>query len=164
MSMTIRARISHEVENAVRGGDLVRRDTLRMAQNALYLAEKREHHSADDAEALDVLFREVRQRVELEAAFRADGKCEMANREAQEIVVLQEFLPPPLSPAELDALIERSIAQTGAAIPRDAHKVAANLASDLCGRADPRTVSALISHRLAAKADCPPETRTANAR
>jgi uncharacterized protein YqeY len=131
-----------------------------MAQNALYLAEKREHHNTDDAEALEVLFREVRQRVELEAAFRADGKCEMANREAQEIVVLQEFLPPPLSPAELDTLIERGIAQTGAVMPRDAHKVATSLSADLCGRADPRTVCTLINHRLASRQDCAPNAAT----
>ena len=158
MVATIRARISHEVENAqraisdpdpaVRRGGLLRRDTLRMAQNALYLAEKREKCAPCDEQALEVLFREVRQRVELEAALRHDGQREMADREAVEIAVLSEFLPPPLSDEELAVLIAASIAATGATCARDAHRVMSHLSPNLRGRADSRATAGLVSARL----------------
>jgi uncharacterized protein YqeY len=160
MVATIRARISHEVENAqrslsdsdpaIRRAGLLRRDTLRMAQNALYLAEKREKRSPCDDQALEVLFREVRQRVDLEASFRRDGKSVEADREAAEIVVLSEFLPPPLSDEDLAALIAAGIAATGACAPRDAHRVISHLEPDLRGRADLRATSMAISMRLTA--------------
>jgi uncharacterized protein YqeY len=162
MVATIRARISHEVENAqralsdhdpaVRRAGLLRRDTLRMAQNALYLAEKREKCAPCDEQALEVLFREVRQRVELEADFRRDGQREMADREAAEIAVLIEFLPPPLTDEELATLIAAGIAATGATCTRDAHRVMSHLSSDLRGRADLRVAAAAVSTRLSASA------------
>jgi uncharacterized protein YqeY len=158
MTAVIRARISHEVENAQRSladadptarqQSLLRRDTLRMAQNALYLAEKHDKRPLCDDQALEVLFREVRQRIELEAAFRLDNQIKMAEREAAEIAVLCEFLPPPLSEEELSSLIAEGIAATGARVPRDAHRVMNHLSPGLRGRADLHTTAKEVHLRL----------------
>jgi len=91
----------------------------------------------------------VRQRKEQEAAFRHDGEREMATREAQEILILQEFLPPALGSEELEQLVTAGIAAVGAANPRDTHRVMLRLTPALRGRADLRAVTALINRRLA---------------
>ena len=160
MTAIIRARISHEVENAQRSladadpatkqQNLLRRDTLRMAQNALYLAEKHDKRPPCDDQALEVLFREVRQRIEQETSFRRDNQLKMAEREAAEIAVLCEFLPPPLSEEELSSLITESIAATGARVPRDAHRVMNHLSPGLRGRADLHITAGLVHLRLSA--------------
>lgn len=149
MNGTIRARISHEVENAMRSGDLIRRDTLRMIQNALYLAERRVSRPISEPEALDVLFREAANRDEAVIVCRETGQREMAEREACEAAIIREFLPEAISTGDLDSLIDETIEATRSRSPRDAARVMQVLAPELFGRTDVRAAAALVVARLA---------------
>jgi uncharacterized protein YqeY len=136
----------------MRSGDALRRDTLRMAESAIYNAEKRDRRSYSDDEVAGVLSREVKTRRESVEAFRNGGREDLASKEESEIAILAGFLPEQLSVAEIHALVEEALAATGAASPRDLGKVMGWLAPRTRGRADGRLVSQVVGTALAAKA------------
>jgi uncharacterized protein YqeY len=147
--VSLRDRIQTELTAAMRSGDALRRDVLRMVQNAAYAIEKREHRQLSDDELTGVLTREVKTRRESVDAFRKGSREDLAGKEEAEIAILQEFLPQPLSEAELNALVDEAIAATGAASPRDLGKVMGWLSPRTRGRADGKQVSGLVAAALA---------------
>jgi uncharacterized protein YqeY len=133
----------------MRGGDSLRRDTLRMVASAAYNVEKRNGHPLTEDEFLAVLSREVKTRRESVEAFRAGGREDLATREEAEIAILSEYLPQALTEAEIGGLIRDAIAATGAASARDMGKVMGWLAPRTRGRADGKRVSELVVQALA---------------
>jgi uncharacterized protein YqeY len=150
--VNLRERLQAGITAAMRSGDSLRRDTLRMAENAIYNAEKRERRTYSDEEVVAVLGREVKTRRESIEAFRKGGREDLAAKEAAEIEILAEFLPEPLSDDELQALVDEAVGATGASGPRDLGKVMGWLAPRTRGRADGRRVSELVSGRLSGAA------------
>lgn len=148
--MTLKERLQTDTTAAMRSGDALRRDVLRMASNAIYLVEKRQGKPLSDDEELQVLSREVKTRRESVEAFRAAGREDLATKEESEIAVLAGFLPQALDEDELRALIDEAIEATGAASARDLGKVMGWLASRTRGRADGKRVSELVAQSLAA--------------
>ncbi len=133
----------------MRSGDALRRDTLRMAESAIYNAEKRARRTYSDDEVAGVLTREVKTRRESVEAFRKGGREDLASKEEAEIGILTVFLPEQLSEAEIRALVDEAVAATGAASPRDMGKVMGWLAPRTKGRADGRLVSQVAGQALA---------------
>ena len=150
--MTLRERIQSDITTAMRSGDALRRDTLRMAESAIYIAEKRDRRTYDDDEVAALLAREVKTRRESVEAFRGGGREDLAAKEEAEISILAGYLPEQLSEAEIGGLVGEAIAATGAAGPRDMGKVMGWLAQRTRGRADGRLVSQVVSRELAATA------------
>lgn len=149
MPVSLRDRIQHELTAAMRSGDVLRRDVLRMATAAAYNLEKKQRQPLTEEELVAVLTREVKTRRESVDAFRTGGREELAAKEEAEIAILQEFLPQPLTEAELSALVDEGIAATGAASARDLGKVMGWLAPRTRGRADGKQVSGLVAQALA---------------
>ena len=147
--MTLRERIQSDITAAMRSGDALRRDTLRMAESSIYNAEKRDRREYSDDEVAAVLGREVKTRRESVEAFRNGGREDLASKEEAEIAILAGFLPEQLSEAEISALVADAMAATGAAGPRDMGKVMGWLAPKTKGRADGRLVSQVASRALA---------------
>ncbi|HEX7949837.1 MAG TPA: GatB/YqeY domain-containing protein [Candidatus Limnocylindrales bacterium] len=150
--MTLRQRLRDEITAAMRSGEALRRDTLRMAENAIYNAEKRVRRTYDDEEVAVVIAKEVKTRRESVEAFRAGKREDLATKEEAEIEILGAFLPAQLSDAELDALVTEAVAATGASTPRDMGKVMGWLVPRTRGRADGRRVSEAVMRRLAGAA------------
>jgi len=147
--MTLRERLQTETTAAMRSGDTLRRDVLRMAQNAIYNAEKAKREPLSEDEVLTLVTREVKTRRESVEAFRAGGREDLASKEEAEIAILGEFLPQPLSEDELRVLVDEAIAATGAAGPRDLGKVMGWLSPRTRNRADGKVVSGLVAQALA---------------
>ena len=133
----------------MRSGDALRRDVLRMVQNAAYNIEKRDGKALSDDDYAAVLAREVKTRRESVEAFRAGGREDLASKEEAEIGILAGYLPQQLSDDEIRALIDEAISATGAASPRDLGKVMGWVAPRTRGRADGRRVSELVASALA---------------
>ncbi|HEV2005698.1 MAG TPA: GatB/YqeY domain-containing protein [Candidatus Limnocylindrales bacterium] len=148
--MTLRDRLHTEITAAMRSGDSLRRDTLRMAESAIYNAEKRDRRTYSDDEVAAILAREVKTRRESVEAFRKGSREELAAKEESEIAILGEFLPEPLSDGDLQTLVAEAVAATGAETPRDLGVVMGWLAPRTRGRADGRRVSTLVAERLGA--------------
>src|SRR6202008_539557 len=107
----------------MRSGDTLRRDVLRMAQNAVYLVEKRDRRDLTEDEVTGILTKEGKTRREAVEAFRKGGREDLAAKEEAEIAILQGYLPEQLDDAALEALVEEAIAATGAQNARDLGKV-----------------------------------------
>jgi uncharacterized protein YqeY len=147
--VTLRERIQTDITTAMRSGEELRRDTLRMAESAIYNAEKRERRTYSDDEVAAVIAREVKTRRESVEAFTKGGRNDLAAKEAAEIEILSGYLPEQLSEAEIASLIEEAIAATGASGPRDMGKVMGWLSPKTKGRADGKLVSQQVSAALA---------------
>lgn len=147
--MTLRERIQFDITAAMRSGDALRRDTLRMAESAIYNAEKRDRRTYTDDEVAGLIAREVKTRRESVEAFRKGGREDLAAKEEAEIGVLAAFLPEQLGETEVAALVQEAIEAVGAAGPRDMGKVMAWLAPRTMGRADGRVVSQVVGTALA---------------
>jgi uncharacterized protein YqeY len=148
--VTLRDRLHTEITAAMRSGDSLRRDTLRMAESAIYNAEKRDRRTYSDDDVAAIIGREVKTRRESVEAFRKGGREELAAKEESEIAILGEFLPEQLSDGDLQALVAEAVTATGAASPRDLGKVMGWLAPRTRGRADGRRVSTLVAEQLGA--------------
>ena len=135
----------------MRSRDDMRRDALRMVLVGVQRAEKEGKHLLSDEEMVAVLTRELKVRRESLEAFTGH-RPELAAREEHAIAVISEFMPQPLSEAELRALVDEGIAATGAAGPRDMGKVMGWLSPKVRGRADGKQVSQLVTQVLAARA------------
>jgi uncharacterized protein len=141
--------VQSDITAAMRGGDPLRRDVLRMAANAAYNVEKRNQQPLTDDEFLAVLTREVKTRRESIEAYEKGGREDLAAKERAEIDILSEYLPQPLSETEIDGLIDEAIAATGASSARDMGVVMGWLTPKTRGRADGKVVSGRVASALA---------------
>ncbi|PQA48584.1 GatB/YqeY domain-containing protein [Amnimonas aquatica] len=146
---TLKARLTESMKDAMRSQDKDSLGVIRMALAAFKQIEVDERIELDDARSLAVLEKLVKQRRESATAFESAGRQELAAREQAEIVVLQRFLPVPLSEDELAALISAAIAEAGATSARDMGKVMNLLRPMVAGRADVGALSQLVKTRLA---------------
>jgi uncharacterized protein YqeY len=149
--VSLRERIQNDITTALRSGDALRRDTLRMAWNAIYAAEKRDRHELADADVVSIIAREVKTRRESVDAFRSGGREELAAKEESEIAILRDYLPAALGDDELRSLVDEAIQTTGASSARDLGKVMGWLSPRTRGRADGKRVSELVAQALARK-------------
>jgi uncharacterized protein YqeY len=147
--VSLRDRIQSDVTAAMRSGDSLRRDVLRMTQNAVYLVEKRDKRELGDDDIAAILTKEVKTRRESVDAFRKGGREDLASKEEAEIAILGEYLPEQLDDDEIAALVGEAVAATGAASARDMGKVMGWLSPRTKGRADGRRVSELVARALA---------------
>jgi uncharacterized protein YqeY len=148
--VSLRDRLQTEVTAAMRSGDTLRRDVLRMALSAAYNLEKRTQKPLTEDDVVAILTREVKTRRESIEAFQRGHREDLAAKEQAEVTILQEFLPQALSDDELRTLIAEGVAVTGASSARDLGKVMGWLAPRTRGKADGRHVSELVAQRLAA--------------
>ncbi|MFO1357132.1 GatB/YqeY domain-containing protein [Plasticicumulans sp.] len=146
--MSLKARLTEDMKDAMRAKDKDRLATIRLILAALKQREVDERIELDDTQVLAVLDKMLKQRRESIAQFESAGRTDLAEKEAAEAAMIQTYLPAALSPAELDALIDATITATGAAGVRDMGKVMAAIKAQAQGRADMSEVSARIKTRL----------------
>ena len=147
--MSLIGEIEDQLREAMLGGDAERRDTLRLVLSSLRSAEKDLQRPLSDEEELQVLQRERKKRVEASEAFRAAGRDEQADKEEDELDVLEEFMPEPISEDELESIVDDVIAEVGATSMRDIGRVMADVMPQVAGRTDGSAVSQLVREKLA---------------
>jgi len=146
----IKASLTSAMKDAMRARDSARLGVIRMALAAFKQVEVDERIEVSGERALVIMDKLVKQRQDAAQQYAAAGRQELADTELAEIEVLREFLPAPLSDAEIDALIDQAIADTSAAGMQDMGKVMGQLKPQLQGRADMGAVSGRIKARLSA--------------
>ena len=147
--MTLTDRIQSELRTAMKAGDRPRVDAIRLLMSSLQKAEKdRPAGEFGDRDAEAVLRRERKQRVEAATAYRDAGQEERAAAEEADLPVIDEFLPAPLSEAELESLVDAAVTDSGATSMRDMGAVMKLVSERSGGRADGRAASALVRARL----------------
>ena len=147
--MSLKDQLSEQQKHAMRAKDKARLSTLRMLLAEIRQQEIDNHKDLDDNDVIAIVTKMVKQRNDAATQYEQAGRQELADGELQEIVVLQEFLPQPLSADELDALLNDAITQSGATGMKDMGKVMAILKPQIQGRADMGKVSGSIKAKLA---------------
>ncbi|OAI11564.1 MULTISPECIES: GatB/YqeY domain-containing protein [Methylomonas] len=146
----LKERIKEEMKAAMKGGDKARLGVIRLIMAAIKQVEVDERVELGDDRVLIVLDKMLKQRRESIRQFRDAGRTDLAEIEEAEVLVIQDFLPQPLSDDEIDKLVAGAIAETGAATIKDMGAVMNVLKPKMQGRADMAQVSARIKARLTA--------------
>ncbi len=144
----LRSRIDEAVKHAMKSGDRRRLGTLRLITAAIKQVEVDTRKAPTDDDVWAVLSRMVKQRRESIEHYDRAGRDDLSVAERAELEVVGEFLPEPLSDAELSSLLEAALAETGAAGPKDMGRVMAALKPRVQGRADMGALSARVRARL----------------
>jgi uncharacterized protein len=147
--VSLKTRLQTEMRDALRSGDKVRLGALRMLSAGITNREKELRHELSDDEVRDVAAREVKRRSESIEAFAKGGRQDLVDKETAERDVLAAYAPERLSEAEVDALVEEAIAETGATSMREMGKVMGAVMARGKGRVDGNVVQAKVRQRLA---------------
>jgi hypothetical protein len=145
---SILEQVKAAMKAAMKAREKERLATIRLMQAEFKRVEVDERIAIDDARALSILDKMVKQRRDSQAQYEEAGRAELAAQEAAEIAVITEFLPTPLSDAELEQLVDEAIAASGASGMQAMGAVMGELKPKLAGRADMGAVSKLVKARL----------------
>ena len=146
--MSLKDRIQQDVKDAMRAKEKQRLATIRLITAAIKQREVDERIELDDEQVLVVLDKMCKQRRESISQFEKAGRDDLIAREASELEIIQGYLPEQLGEAEIAAMIDSVMADTGASSIKDMGKVMGQLKPKLQGRADMAAVSALIKSKL----------------
>lgn len=146
----LKDRIKEDMKASMKSGDKARLGVVRMILAAIKQVEVDERIELDDARVIVVLDKMLKQRRESIKQFRDANREDLAGIEEAEVVVIQDFLPQPLTEGEIDAMVAQAIADTGAKSVKDMGSVMALLKPQMQGRADMAVVSARIKAGFAA--------------
>jgi len=147
--MSLQQRVTDELKSSMMARQAVRTGTLRMPKAALGYAQiEKKTETLSDADVMAVIQREAKKRRDSIEEFEKAGRAEMAANEKAELEVLSEFLPKALSAEELESLVRAVIAEVGATSKKDMGLVMKAAQAKIDGRADGKTVSALVSRLL----------------
>jgi hypothetical protein len=142
--MSILENVKSDLVVAMKAGEKERVGTLRLLLSELQKAAK--EGSGDE---LAVVRRERKRRAEAERAFRDGGRPELADAEAAEAAIITVYLPVELDDAQLQEMVSRAVAQSGAQSPGDLGKVMGIVMAEVAGRADGKRVSEQVRAALA---------------
>lgn len=146
--MSLVNQLKDQMKDAMRAKEKVRLGTIRMALAAIKQIEVDTRDTLNDEQAIAVLTKMVKQRRDSVAQYTAAGRDELAQVEAEEIQILEKFLPQPLTEEEISALIDASILEMSASSMADMGKVMGTLKPKVLGRADMASIGAMIKAKL----------------
>ena len=146
--MSLKAQLQDDMKSAMRTRDKERLGVIRMLMAAVKQREVDDREELADGDVLAVVEKMVKQRRDAEQQYRDANRPELADAEAAEIAVLENYLPTQLSEAEIDQAIENAIAESQAESMRDMGKVMGVLKPRLQGQADMAVVSQRLKARL----------------
>jgi uncharacterized protein YqeY len=149
--MSIKNQIDEALKEAIRNQNEVAKNALRGLLTAIKNKEKDLKRAPNDAEILQIISSQIKQRKESIEQFKSGGREDLAEKEAHEIAVLEKFLPKQLSQEELEAIIAECIQETGATTVKDMGKVMKTVMPKVAGRADGKLVNELVRAKLSQK-------------
>jgi uncharacterized protein len=147
--MSSQDRLAAEIKTAMLAKDAERLGTLRLLKSAVGYAQiEHKTDSLPEPDFIVVVQKEVKKRRDSIEQFEKGGRLELAEKEKREISVLETFLPKPLTPAELEQLVNDAIRELGATGKKDMGPVIKAVQAKAAGRADGRAISAVVGKLL----------------
>jgi uncharacterized protein YqeY len=149
--MTLQQRVDSDLKEAMRAKEATKLGVLRMLKSALkYAAIAKSGAEAElsDAEAVQVIRKQVKQRQDSIESFEKGGRAELADKEKEELAVLNSYLPMAMSADELTRVVRETIAEVGATSKAQMGAVMKALQGKVGGRADGKTLSAEVQKQL----------------
>jgi len=149
--MTLNEQIAADITAAMKAKDAARLSALRMLKAAVMNKGVEKGRDLDDAEVLQVVGSLVKQRRDSIDQFSKAGRTDLVEKETGEIAVLEAYLPPAVSPEEIDAAVAAAIAESGATTAKDMGKVMKAVMPKLAGKnVDGRAVNEAVRRKLGA--------------
>ncbi len=149
--MALSDKVSADITAAMKAKDAARLSALRMMKAAIMNKGVEKGRDLEDAEVLQVLASLVKQRRDSIDQFAKAGRTDLVDKETAEIAVLEQYLPPAASSAEIDAAVAEAVAETGATSPKDMGKVMKAVMPKLAGKnADGKAVNEAVRRKLGA--------------
>jgi uncharacterized protein YqeY len=148
--VTLKARISEDMKNAMRAKDSARLGAIRLLQSAIKQREVDERIELNDGQVIEAIEKMLKQRRDSIAQYQAANRQDLVDVEKFEVGVLQEYLPQAFTEEEVAAILEQVISDTGASGIKDMSKVMAAVKPLVVGRADMAKISGLIKTKLGA--------------
>ena len=149
--MTLQQRVDSDLKEAMRAKDATKLGVLRMLKSALkYAAIEKSGAEAElnDAEAIQVIRKQAKQRQDSIESFEKGGRAELADKEKEELAILNSYLPQGMSPDELAKIVRETIAELGATSKAQMGAVMKALLAKAGGRADGRALSSEVQKQL----------------
>lgn len=148
--MSLQDKVMAEMKVAMKAKDREKLEALRSVKSAILLAntESSAKDGLTEEEELKLLQKLVKQRKESAVIYREQGREDLAEPEEKQAKVIETFLPEQLSEAEIEAKVDEIIAKTGASGMKDMGKVMGIASSELTGKADGKTISAIVKKKL----------------
>jgi len=146
--MTLAERLASDQRKAMLAGDSLRVSTIRLARASIQNVAIERGRDLTDAEVVEVLGREMKRRRESIEAFAKGGRDDLVRKETLELAILAEYVPAPLSPPELRAIVAEAITQVQAKDVRDIGRVMAAVMPKVKGRADGAAVNQVARELL----------------
>lgn len=140
--------LSDTIKTSMKARKLERVKVLRNVQSVVKQIEIDRQTELDDAQVLEVLQKQLKQRHESLSIFTENGRDDLASKEQFEIDIINEFMPKQMDDAELAALVNAEIKEQGATSMRDMGSVMGVLKNKTAGRADPALISKLVKDAL----------------
>lgn len=144
----IKTKLEDDLKQAMRERNAPRRDVIRYIRSEIRNQEIRLQRDLEDDDAIQVLSRQAQQRRDSIEAFESANRQDLVDKERAELEIITEYLPQQMGEDEIRALVAQTVAETGAAGPRDMGKVMSAIMPQVRGRAEGRQVSALVSEKL----------------
>lgn len=144
----IKQTLADNIKVSMKARDLERVKVLRNVQSVVKQIEIDRQTELDDAQVLEVLQKQLKQRQESLTIFTENGRDDLATKEQFEIDIINEFMPQQMSQDEIMALVNAEIAEQGATSMRDMGSVMGVLKNKTAGRADPALISKMVKDAL----------------
>lgn len=148
--MSTREKLDLSLKEAMRAGDDMRRQTVRMVMSAVKLNEVEKGAPLDDAAVIAIVQKEIKSRNEAISEAQKANRPDLVDKSAAEVHFLETFLPQQLSQEEVEALVREAVAEVGAKTPADMGKVMKVLMPKISGRAPGDQISQLVKKQLSA--------------
>lgn len=140
--------LSEDLKAAMKGGDKIRVETLRLLRGQLKDFRINQQHEPSPDEEVGVLVSAAKKRREAIEAYTKAGRQDLVDKEAAELAVISSYLPKGLTQEEIVAIITSTIEEMGATGPGEVGKVMGKVMAQVKGRADGRQVQQLVRERL----------------
>jgi uncharacterized protein len=150
--MSLKERIGEDIKTAMKAKDKIRLQTVRSIKKAILEKEveirPQGHESLTEEQEIELLSQQAKQRRDSIEQFQNAGRDDLADKESQELAIIETYLPEQVSDNELEAIIDEIIANSGATSVKDLGKVMGPAMKQLKGKADGKKIQALVKSKL----------------
>ncbi len=152
MAMGLKEQIGEDIKSAMKAKDKLRLETVRGIKKAILEKEVSLRPQGQDSltpeQEIELLAQQAKQRRDSIAQYQQAGREDLAEKESQELTIIETYLPKQVSDDELEAIVDEIIASVGASSPKDLGKVMGPAMKQLKGKADGKKIQALVKNKL----------------
>ena len=144
----LKEKLLEDMKNAMKDKNVVRKNVIQMVRAGILQIEKDKQIELDDAQILDVIAKESKKRKDSLADYERSGREDLIAQINEEIEILSEYLPKPLSNEEIEKIVEEVIAEVGATSMKDMGTVMKEAKAKIGPAADGKTINEIVKAKL----------------